>query len=38
MKRGFLGKRVKELRLSNGFSQEFLADESKLNLRTIQRI
>jgi transcriptional regulator with XRE-family HTH domain len=38
MKRGFLGKRVKELRLSNGFSQEYLADESKLNLRTIQRI
>jgi transcriptional regulator with XRE-family HTH domain len=38
MKKGFLGKRVKELRLSNGFSQEFLADESKLNLRTIQRI
>jgi transcriptional regulator with XRE-family HTH domain len=38
MKKGFLGKRVKELRLSNGFSQEYLADESKLNLRTIQRI
>jgi|ERR1035437_528005 transcriptional regulator with XRE-family HTH domain len=38
MKKGFLGKKVKELRLSNGFSQEYLADESKLNLRTIQRI
>ena len=38
MKKGILGKRVKELRLSNGFSQEFLAEESQLNLRTIQRI
>ncbi len=33
-----LGKRVKELRVLNGFSQEYLADVSKLNLRTIQRI
>lgn len=38
MEKGILGKRVKELRLSNGFSQEYLADESKLNLRTVQRI
>lgn len=38
MEKGILGKRVKELRLSNGFSQEYLADASKLNLRTIQRI
>lgn len=38
MEKGILGKRVKKLRLSNGFSQEYLADESKLNLRTIQRI
>ena len=38
MENGILGKRVKELRLSNGFSQEYLADESKLNLRTVQRI
>ena len=38
MEKGILGKRVKELRLSNGFSQEYLADVSKLNLRTIQRI
>lgn len=38
MEKGILGKRVKELRLSNGFSQEYLADETKLNLRTIQRI
>jgi uncharacterized Tic20 family protein len=38
MEKGILGKRVKELRLSNGYSQEYLADESKLNLRTIQRI
>ena len=38
MEKGILGKRVKEFRLSNGFSQEYLADESKLNLRTIQRI
>lgn len=38
MEKGILGKRVKELRLSNGYSQEYLADESNLNLRTIQRI
>lgn len=38
MEKGILGKRVKELRLSNGYSQEYLADESQLNLRTIQRI
>lgn len=38
MGKGNLGKRIKELRLSNGYSQEFLADESQLNLRTIQRI
>jgi transcriptional regulator with XRE-family HTH domain len=38
MKNDILSKRVKELRISNSFSQEFLADESKLNLRTIQRI
>lgn len=38
MEKGILGKRVKELRLSNGYSQEFLAEESRLNLRTIQRI
>ncbi|MHB9143180.1 MAG: DUF4870 domain-containing protein [Paludibacter sp.] len=38
MEKEILGKRVKELRLSNGFSQENLADESALNLRTIQRI
>lgn len=38
MEKEILGKRVKELRLSNGFSQEYLADEAALNLRTIQRI
>lgn len=38
MEKGILGKRIKELRLSNGYSQEYLADESRLNLRTIQRI
>lgn len=33
-----LAKRVKELRALKGMSQEFLADESQLSLRTIQRI
>jgi transcriptional regulator with XRE-family HTH domain len=33
MEKGILGKKVKELRLSNGFSQEYLADESKLKSR-----
>ena len=33
-----LGKRVKELRLKNGFSQVSLAEECKVSLRTIQRI
>lgn len=33
-----LGKRVKKLRNSQGISQEFLADESGLSIRTIQRI
>ena len=32
------GQRVKELRISKGFSQELLASETGLNLRTIQRI
>jgi transcriptional regulator with XRE-family HTH domain len=35
MEKGILGKRVKELRLSNGFSQEYLADGSKINSRYI---
>ncbi len=33
-----LGNRVKKLRTLKGFSQELLADETNLNLRTIQRI
>jgi len=33
-----LGNRVKELRTLKGFSQELLADETNLNLRTIQPI
>lgn len=33
-----LAERVKELRRRKGFSQEFLAEESGLSLRTIQRI
>lgn len=33
-----LSKQVKLLRLKNGFSQEYLAEESKVSLRTIQRI
>jgi uncharacterized Tic20 family protein len=38
MKNELLGRRVKELRVKNGFSQEFLAEECKVSLRTIQRI
>jgi transcriptional regulator with XRE-family HTH domain len=38
MKNELLGKRVKELRVRNGFSQESLADECTVSLRTIQRI
>jgi transcriptional regulator with XRE-family HTH domain len=33
-----LAKRIKELRVQNGFSQEELAEKSGLSLRTIQRI
>ncbi|MFB9052670.1 helix-turn-helix domain-containing protein [Formosa undariae] len=33
-----LGKKVKRLRNSQGISQEFLAEESGLSIRTIQRI
>jgi len=33
-----LAKRLKELRTSRGMSQEFLAEESRVSLRTIQRI
>lgn len=31
-------KKIKDLRIKNGFSQEELADKTSLNLRTIQRI
>jgi len=33
-----LAKRFKELRALRGMSQEYLAEESKVSLRTIQRI
>lgn len=33
-----LAKRLKKLRALRGMSQEFLADESRVSLRTIQRI
>lgn len=33
-----LSEKVKQLRIKNGFSQEYLAEESKVSLRTIQRI
>jgi transcriptional regulator with XRE-family HTH domain len=33
-----LAKKLKELRAKRGISQEFLADESRVSLRTIQRI
>ncbi|WP_272149283.1 helix-turn-helix domain-containing protein [Tenacibaculum aiptasiae] len=38
MNKNQLAKRVKELRTQRGMSQEFLAEESGLSLRTIQRI
>ncbi len=38
MKSIHLSKRIKELRIQNGFSQEELAEKSGLSLRTIQRI
>ena len=33
-----IGKRIREIRLKKGLSQEELAESSKVNLRTIQRI
>lgn len=38
MDKNYLAIRVKELRNQRGMSQEFLAEESGLSLRTIQRI
>ena len=38
MKNKDLAKRVKELRKRNGMSQEFLAENSGLSIRTVQRI
>ncbi len=38
MKNKDLAKRVKELRKRNGMSQELLAENSRLSLRTVQRI
>ena len=38
MNKNLLGLRIKELRKQKGMSQEFLAEESGLSLRTIQRI
>lgn len=38
MKNSVLGKRIKELRLQSGISQEKLSEISELNIRTIQRI
>lgn len=38
MDKNQLAKRIKELRNQKGMSQEFLAEESGLSLRTIQRI
>ena len=38
MDNSYLALRVKELRNQKGISQEFLAEESGLSLRTIQRI
>ena len=38
MNKNLLGLRIKELRKQKGMSQEFLAEESGLSLRTIQRV
>ncbi|MEJ2881299.1 helix-turn-helix domain-containing protein [Pedobacter sp. GR22-6] len=38
MKHNDLAKKVKELRTKKGYSQEELAEQAQLNLRTIQRI
>jgi transcriptional regulator with XRE-family HTH domain len=38
MNKNLLGLRIKELRKQKGMSQEFLAEESGLSLRTVQRI
>lgn len=38
MKTTFLSKNLKKLRLEKGMSQEYLADEARVSLRTIQRI
>lgn len=38
MNKNLLGLRIKELRKQKGISQEFLAEESGLSLRTVQRI
>ena len=38
MKENKLGKQIKELRNKQGLSQELLAENSGLSLRTIQRI
>lgn len=38
MNKNLLGLKIKELRKQKGMSQEFLAEESGLSLRTIQRI
>ncbi|WP_298895159.1 helix-turn-helix domain-containing protein [uncultured Psychroserpens sp.] len=38
MDKNQLAKRIKELRSQKGMSQEFLAEESGLSLRTVQRI
>lgn len=38
MNKNLLGSRIKELRKQKGMSQEFLAEESGLSLRTIQRV
>ena len=38
MKTKKLGQKLKELRATRGMSQEYLAEESRVSLRTIQRI
>lgn len=38
MEKNVLATRIKELRISKGYSQEYLAEVAQLSLRTIQRI
>lgn len=38
MEKNILGAKIKELRISKGYSQEYLSETAQLSLRTVQRI